>query len=330
MAITFPVYEWPKALTPKILQRQAPPRPPSSGNWVEVHPDFWIPRTLDASRFPSYKMPDPDLPDILDVVKLPFLESRSLPRWTWAAWTAAFERDRPLKIPAEYAYEIAWTKYDKARMNALVPLWRQQMSEWSNQLDDLEDQLTTILWLVEILGKKILPIPPGALNSADQVRRWMDTAQKALDFRITGRGGKAEWRKQAKDAEASKRKARSGIARFAIWLKDNYGRLLEAAQATNTWFDVGIVLGPIMGYVEEGIWGLAQSTLDNYLIAADVLLPGYREDFYRNAQEQQQRVEQGLVDVIEGVMSTQLFGYSLESMLGVGEFVPEEEPALTE
>lgn len=318
MAIAFPPLQWPAFLTPNILKPQAPDTPAGFTNWQEPHPGFYIPRSLDAARFPSYKMPDPDLPDVLDLVKLPFLESKTLPRWTWAAWNAASRADRPLKIPPEYAYEIAWTKYDKARMNALVPVWRQQMNEWSNQLDDIEDQLTTILWLAEILGKKVLPIPPGALNGADQVRRWIDATQKALDFRITGRGGKAAWRQKAREQEAEKRKARSSIARFLLWVKANMGRLLEAAQATNTWFDVGIVLGPLMGYVEEGIWGAAEATLDNYLIAADVLMPGYREDFYRNAEELQQKVEGALVDTIEGIMTTQLFGYSLESMFDVG------------
>ncbi len=48
---------------------------------------------------------------------------------------------------------------------------------------------------------------------------------------------------------------------------------------------MGIVLGPIMGWIEEGMWGLARKTTDNYLIAVDALMPGYRDDFKRNAEE---------------------------------------------
>lgn len=40
-----------------------------------------------------------------------------------------------------------------------------------------------------------------------------------------------------------------------------------------------------MGWIEEGMWGLAQQTVNNYLIAVDSLLPGYKQDFERNAAE---------------------------------------------
>ena len=75
-----------------------------------------------------------------------------------------------------------------------------------------------------------------------------------------------------------KRGAREQKAGLLAWFQTNWGRLLEAAQATNTWFDVGIVLGPIMGYIDEGMWGFAQSTADNYNLAIEALYPGYTEE----------------------------------------------------
>lgn len=54
-----------------------------------------------------------------------------------------------------------------------------------------------------------------------------------------------------------------------------------------------------MGWIEEGLWGLAQKTGDNYLIAVDALMPGYKEDFERNAQELSESVERAWNDLWE-------------------------------
>jgi len=281
-------------------------------NWYQCLPGFFLPTNVDCGQFPPYSFPDPDLPDVMDIIKIPGIGET--PKFWWAAWEAARRLDRIPKLKQEALTTIAWRKYDSARYVALVPEWRRTMTEWVTYLDDIEDQLSTILWLAEMLGKKVVPIPPGVLNLGDSVRKYLDAAEKALALTPGGRAGKVEWRKRQQETARQKREARGKIALMLVWIKANYARLLEAAQATNTWFDVGIVLGPVMGYLDEGIWGLAQRTLDNYLIAADALAPGYRDDFYRNAEEQSEALQLGLTDAIEYAMTSQLFGYSLEDL----------------
>jgi hypothetical protein len=117
------------------------------------------------------------------------------------------------------------------------------------------------------------------------------------------RGHKSEYEQCLKEINKAKQQQRERVAGLLDWFKQNWGRLLEAAQATNTWFGVGIVLGPIFAWIEEGLWGLAKKTVDNYLIAADAILPGYREDFWRNASELVRRVDEVWDQTWEGIKS---------------------------
>ena len=288
-------------------------------NWYQPLPEFWLPYdwAWDPLRWPDYKEEFiasrlEDLDEFGELFRLRGFGDPD-PR-AWGAWLGSFGCDRPLKRGWPALEVIADRMYDTARYKALVPAWRRQMTEWITYLDNIEDQISTILWLIEMLGRKVAPIPPGALNLADDVRKYLDAAEKALALTPGGRTGKVEWRKRQQEAARQKREARSRIAMLMVWVRQNYTKLIEAAQATGTWFDVGIILGPIMGWIDEGIWGLAEKTLDNYLIAADVLAPGYREDFYRNATELEERVDLALINLVEGVMTTELFGYSLETL----------------
>jgi len=294
--------------------------------WQECHPGFSIPLSMDCGQFPEYTMPDPDLPDITDIIKIRDLLSTSTPRYAWMAWKSAQRNDRKLYLKPDIAEQIAWKNYDQARTIALVPAWRRQMTVWITELDNIEDQLSTILWIIQLLGKKIVPIPPGALGAADDVRVFIDAAEKGLAITGIGRRGKAEWHAARKKLNRDKRRAHSGLAKLTIWLRENHGRLLEAAQATNTWFDVGIVLGPIIGYLEEGLWRLAQATVDNYLVAADVLMPDYSFDFKRTANEYGEAIDKAMIDIVETIFQTQIFGYSLDDQMVTPEQIRTAPP----
>jgi hypothetical protein len=267
---------------------------PSAFNWFELYPGFEIPRNLNASQFPPYGSFNPDIPDPTDLIRLGTL--LDIPSWAWAAWYSARKTQRLPNIPLEILEEIAWRKYGTARYQALVPQWRRSLVELATDIDDIEDQLSTILWLLEWISGKFIPIPPSALNFADDIRKLLDRAQDALTPISIGRAAKAEWAEKHAEARRTTRAARSKNAKIITWLQNNYGRVLEAAQATGTWFDVGVVIGPIFGFIEEGMWGLAQKTLDNYLIAAEAFMPGYTEDFKRNAQELADSVDETMTE----------------------------------
>lgn len=288
----------------------APGTPPrvtgeaSPFNWFELHPGFEIPRNIDASQFPPYTDFDPDIPDPLDLIRLG--DVLDIPSWAWAAWYSARNQSRLPNIPLRELEAIAWRKYGSARYVALVPQWRRALVELATEIDDVEDQVSTILWLLEWISGKFIPLPRSALSFADDLRKLLDTAQDVLTPISIGRGPKSQWGEHQAEARRKVRGARTKNAKIITWLQDNYGRVLEAAQATGTWFDVGIIIGPIFGFIEEGLWSLAQKTLDNYLVAADAILPGYSEDFYGNAEELTGQVETVMEEWWEDVLDLQI------------------------
>lgn len=284
-----------------------PPRTvgaPGDFPWRELYPGFRVPQNLDTSQFPPFGVFDPDFPDPLDLIQL--RGAFDIPSWAYAAWYSAERSARLPNMPADLLEAIAWKKYGTARYIALVPAWRRALVELATDIDDVEDQISTILWLLEWISGKFIPLPPRALAFGDDVRKLLDYAQDALTPVSIGRGAKAEWGERQAEARRKVRETRKKQAKIITWLQDNYGRILEAAQATGTWFDVGIVIGPIFGYIEEGLWGLAQKTLDSYLVAADAIAPGYRDDFYRNAEEIGTAVEDAMSEWWEDVINLEI------------------------
>jgi len=302
-----PEYDPTPAAPPRTSTSTTPRRvvgDPSPFNWFELYEGFEIPRNIDASQFPPYGNFDPDIPEPIELLRLGDL--LNTPSYAWAAWYSARKSLRLPNIPLEHLEAIAWKKYGTARYIALVPQWRRALVELATEIDDVEDQVSTILWILEGVSKKVIPLPPRALSFADDLRKMLDYAQDALTPLALGRGAKTAWTEHQAEARRKVRSARGKNAKIIVWLQDNFGRILEAAQATGTWFDVGIIIGPIFGYIEEGMWGLAEKLVDNYLVAADALLPGYREDFYRNAEEIGNQVEDVMGEWWEDVLDLQI------------------------
>jgi len=266
-------------------------------NWTEALPGWWLPWTADydPARWPDFTTDDyvraladaPDVGAILNFLNYGRADSRA-----WASWQTAFRNDKPLRFRADFHGPVADRLYETARYKALVPAWRRSLIEIVGELDDIEDQISTILWLMEWVTAKVIPIPPIIMNNAQRLQRTLDCAEKIVAGITPFRFTKHEHTDCLATANAQKRAARARKAGLLAWFRENWGRLLEAAQATDTWFDVGLVLGPVMGYIEEGLWGLAQQTMNNYLIAVDSIMPGYKEDFERNAQELATDVEE--------------------------------------
>jgi len=277
-------------------------------NWTETLPSWWTPYTLeyDEARWPDYADPAftralSDTPDALDI--LAFLNYGQADRRAWGGWTAAFKADKPLAFRPDFHGPVADRLYETARYKFLVPAWRRAIVEVVGELDDIEDQISTILWIMEWITAKVIPIPKVVMNNAQRLQRTLDCAEKIVAGVTPFRFTKHEHTDCLRKIAAGKAGARDRRAGLLGWFRDNWGRLLEAAQATDTWFDVGLVLGPIMGYIEEGMWGLATQTTNNYLIAVDAVMPGYKEDFNRNAAELSAEVDLAWNDTWESLSS---------------------------
>ena len=291
--------------------RLCPGKVPPSGNpptenWYEPVPGFFIPNTWGYydERWPRYDLfPVENIGEDESLIEstFRFRDFGQPDKRAWGAWFGSYACDRPLNRGWGDLEIIADRMYEQARYKFLIPAWRAAITKTVGDLDDIEDQITTILWILEWISKKVVPLPPRALGAADELRRTLDCAEKQLAGVTPFRVGKSEHANCLRSAKRAKLKAATTHYKLLAWFRDNWGRMLEAAQASNQWFDVGIVLGPLMGFIEQGMWGLAQKTMDNYLIAVDAVAPGYREDFNRNAEELSKQVSRAWDDTWEGL-----------------------------
>lgn len=273
-------------------------------HWYEALPGFWLPNALryDRARWPDYTAIDfqralAEAPQLDNLLRL-----RGFGRpdgKLWAIWFAGFGCDRRIGKMAPALQPIADAMYEKARFKHLVPFWRQWMITALTEIDDLEDQISTVLWVIELLAKKVPGLSKINLDAPRALNRLLNDAERALAGATLTRRSKAEWKDKQNQVRARKRAARTKGAKLFAWLQQNYGRLLEAAQATGTWADVGIVLGPIFGFVEEGIWGVVKGTATNYSIAIDALYPGYREFDIQFSRDVDTFVEENLIQPLE-------------------------------
>lgn len=296
-------------------------------HWIECRPDFWMPRALDCSRFPRYEDWDPELPAWTDIINVQGFGRP--PRWAWGAWFAALNADRPLKMDQGLAEQIAVRMYDSKRFITLVPRWRRDLIALLTEIDDIEDQVSTIAWLAETVLAKFIPIPRSILNFSQGLRRLLDGAEQIIALGTMTRARKTELNAKRREIAAAKRGARTQLAKYIDWFRHNWGNLLEAGQATNTWFDVGIVLGPIMGYIEDGLWTAGKKTLDNYLIAADTFMPGFREAYWEQLDLYGQAIDDRWTELYEG--ATLITTDTIEALMRPPPAFPEltTRPLLT-
>ena len=251
-------------------------------NWREALPGFWLPNSWahDESRWPDYTDDGyiraiEDTPDISDVIRLRGLGQPTSQQW--GAWLGAFNADRAIKQQTEFLAIIADRKYESARYVYLVPAWRRKMVEIATEIDDIEDQVSTILWVAETVARKWIPIPPKLLNAGAKLSKSLDCGGKLLTQVTPLRGGKSEYAECLNELVRSKKRSKEQKAGLLAWFQDNWGRLLEAAQATGTWFDIGIVLGPIMAYIDEGMWGAIKAEQEHTWMRIDAVIPGFKQ-----------------------------------------------------
>ncbi len=251
-------------------------------NWYEALPGFWLPNGWEwtEEEYPDYTADAyvralSDAPDISDIIKLGPPSQAS--RRAWGAWLSNFGADKKLSRGWPELEDCARVKYEAARYKFLVPAWSRAITDVLTEIDDIEDQLSTILWALETVSKKFIPIPKGWIDATRRTADTLDCAGKLLGGLTLMRSGKSEYTECLAQIGRERRAKREQKAGLLAWFQENWGRLIEAAQASNTWSDVGIVLGPIMGFINEGMWGVIKATERNYTIGIDALFPGYAE-----------------------------------------------------
>ena len=176
------------------------------------------------------------------------------------------------------------------RMGTELPKWRQETSKLLGTLDNIEDQLSTFSWLAGLLLKRTPLAPLANLRAVEHTQRALDGAQDLLTLRPGGRASKNEHEKRQRRRQLDKLRSGNALARGRAWLESNYGHLLEGAQATDTWWGVGVSIGPIMGALDEGYFYLARWANEGYLDMADLVRPGSKAAFTEWAHEADARI----------------------------------------
>lgn len=154
-------------------------------NWYEALPYFWLPNSANYDPFlwPDYsqigfKEMINDGPDFGRLIS-GFGDDKPHPA-AWASWAKAFREDRPLRFDHAFHRGVANRKYESARYRYLVPAWRRAIVDVVGDLDDIEDQVSTILWVAEWVTAKIIPLPPILMNNAQRLQRSLDCAEKIV------------------------------------------------------------------------------------------------------------------------------------------------------
>ena len=248
----------------------------------EVLPGFFIPGNwaYDANKWPDYSAPDyirffDDPPNISDVIV--FLDYGKIEPKAWGAWFGAQQQQRTLPTFWPDLDRIARARYESARYVYLVPAWKRTITKVITDIDNIEDQISTILWVTEIALRKFVPLPDRFLAAARRVETSLDCAQKFLAGASPAKSLKPQYADCLRQVQRKKEERARHANALVAWLAENQYRLIEAAQATGTWFEVGIVLGPIMAWIDEGIFGLGKSTVLHGTLNAEALKPGYYE-----------------------------------------------------
>lgn len=246
----------------------------------EVLPGFFIPGNwaYDPVAWPNYTDPDyvrffEDPPNIGDVIV--FMDYGKIEPRAWGAWYGALQNQRELPTKWPELQRVARQKYESARYVYLVPAWKRAITKVLTDLDNIEDQIATILWVMEIISRKFTPLPERWLAAARRVENSLDCAQKIMNGGPAARSLKPAYADCVREMERRRKKRRGDKNGLVAWLAENQYRLIEAAQATGTWFDVGIVLGPIMGWIDEGIWSVGKGEILHGVLSVEGLIPGY-------------------------------------------------------
>lgn len=145
-------------------------------------------------------------------------------------------------------------KFLDDQANSSLPEWRKEMVKVVTTLDNIQDQISTISWITGPLLDKLGPKGKAIHAVADATAGAINWTQKL----IAGPQPSSSKKHQRALNRSANARAKGGVAgtlqKGVEWVRRNQGHLLEAGQATDTWFGVGISLGAVFGALEETYW----------------------------------------------------------------------------
>ncbi len=200
-----------------------------------------------------------------------------------------------------------------------TPEYARSIAKIMTWIDDTEDLLSTGLvlgrallkkspWLLARVGTKFIPILGWALLAVDI----LEIGTMLWKLLMPGMGGKkkgfdilspSRWKKKGRLKAASKfMKGKFGVA-----------NLIEALQASETLFGVGISLGPIIGYATDSAFGAGQSAFGANVIEKQAPTGQLKSDFDRVMRGMSSSTKLMDIDVpgFQDVHMMALFAYAL-------------------
>jgi hypothetical protein len=124
-------------------------------------------------------------------------------------------------------------------------------------LDDVQDEVATLAIVMKIAQKLAGRRIPGigkVSTTAEALSAIYALSNVATGSGIPGKGGKRRLHEKGKHSKNGLRGKWNQFKRVTK-LKVGIGAILEGLQATDSMFGVGIQLGGIMGFLQDGFWG---------------------------------------------------------------------------
>jgi len=153
-----------------------------------------------------------------------------------------------------------------------VPYWRQSMTGVITALDNVQDIVATAAWMGGPLLRRLGKIGTLLHGQVKEGAVVLNTMERSLGGPLpTGR----EKHKHMNERKANARKRTGligGLQRGLDWFGKSQGHLLEAAQASDTLFGVGLTLGAVMGALEETYWRTGQKAYYTAMTAANAAI----------------------------------------------------------
>jgi hypothetical protein len=140
-----------------------------------------------------------------------------------------------------------------------VPYWRQVMTQVLTTLDNIQDVVATAAWMGGPLLRRMGKLGTYLHGEVKSTATALGTMERALGGPLPGGRAKHDYMNR-RMADARKRTGFiGGLQKGLDWFGKNQGHLLEAAQASETITGYGLVLGAVMGALEETYWRTGKS-----------------------------------------------------------------------
>jgi hypothetical protein len=132
-----------------------------------------------------------------------------------------------------------------------------EVGELLTSLDDVQDEAATlaiVLMIAEKVAGRAIPGIGWVATAADALNIIYALSSKATGSSLPGRRGKRAVADKAK-ASPGGMSSRLEEMRRSGKLKIGVGDILQALQATDSMFGVGLQIGGIMGFMQDAFWG---------------------------------------------------------------------------